>query len=60
MLEHRVPDLVDKLRRLAAHQDVVLLDYTTNADPADLSSPLSHAALIADHLTDPRPSTTER
>jgi hypothetical protein len=51
MLEHRAPELVDELGRLAAGRGVVLLDYTTNSDPADLSSPLSHAALIARHLT---------
>lgn len=46
MLEHRAADLVAELRRSSAGADVVLLDYTTNGDPADLSSPLSHAALV--------------
>ncbi|RAY14664.1 hypothetical protein DPM19_12970 [Actinomadura craniellae] len=50
VLEHRVADLVAELARLAAAGDVVLLDYTTNGDVADLSTPLSHAALIRDHL----------
>jgi hypothetical protein len=27
------------------------LDYTTNGDVADLATPLSHAALVAQHLT---------
>jgi hypothetical protein len=50
VLSHRVPDLVDELRRLAAGE-LVLLDYTTNGDPDDASTPLSHAALIAHHLS---------
>lgn len=50
VLEHRVPDLVDRLRGLAVG-GIVLLDYTTNGDPSDTSSPLSHAALLARYLT---------
>lgn len=46
VLEHRVQDLVDRLRLLAAQQPVVLLDYATNGDVDDLNSPLSHAALV--------------
>ncbi|WP_354644206.1 DUF6939 family protein [Kitasatospora camelliae] len=45
VLEHRVADLVERLRT-AGDGDVVLLDYTTNGDVADPSSPLSHAALV--------------
>ncbi|MGW3072469.1 DUF6939 family protein [Kitasatospora sp. NPDC001132] len=43
VLEHRTADLVERLRGM---DEVVLLDYTTNGDVADPSSPLSHAALI--------------
>ncbi|MFW6691316.1 DUF6939 family protein [Streptomyces sp. MAR4 CNX-425] len=43
VLEHRVADLVERIRDKS---DVVLLDYTTNGDVADPTSPLSHAALI--------------
>jgi hypothetical protein len=50
VLEHRLADGVERLRELAG-RGVVLLDYTTNGDPADTSSPLSHAALLARHLT---------
>jgi hypothetical protein len=60
MLEHGVPDLVDELGRLAVAQGVVLLDYTTSGDPADPSSPLSHAALIARYLIDQWPSADIR
>jgi hypothetical protein len=50
VLEHRLGDSVAELREISAGRDVVLLDYTTNADVADLSTPLSHAALVALHL----------
>jgi hypothetical protein len=51
VLEHRLQAEVERLRELAVSSDVVLLDYTTNGDVDDLSTPLSHAALIADHLS---------
>jgi hypothetical protein len=35
---------------MAADRLLVLLGYETNADPEDLSSPLSHAALVEDSL----------
>ncbi|WP_067838660.1 DUF6939 family protein [Nocardia lijiangensis] len=47
VLDHRVADLVAELRVLGDTRTVVLLDYTTNGDVADLSKPLSHAALVA-------------
>ncbi|MFC4066827.1 DUF6939 family protein [Actinoplanes subglobosus] len=50
VLEHRLADLVARLHDLAGG-GLVLLDYTTNGDPADTSSPLSHAALLARHVT---------
>lgn len=50
VLEHRLASEVEQLRRLAADGPLVLLDYETNADVNDVSSPLSHAALIMDHL----------
>ena len=49
VLENRVPDLVADLHELARSAQVVLLDYTTNGDVDDLSTPLSHAALVAEH-----------
>ncbi|WP_234348553.1 hypothetical protein [Kitasatospora sp. MY 5-36] len=61
VLEHRAADLVERLRE---KDEVVLLDYTTNGDVADPSSPLSHAALVrlyaegrwpAEDGTDPHP-----
>ena len=50
MLDHRATDLVAELRELNAERTVVLLDYTTNGDVADLTRPLSHAALIAQRV----------
>ena len=37
---------VEKLRQLAEDKVVILLDYNTNEDIQDPSSPLSHAAMI--------------
>jgi hypothetical protein len=56
VLENRTADLVAELRRLSGLGDVVLLDYTTNGDVADLSSPLSHAALIGLYVADRWPA----
>lgn len=52
MLEHRVADLVDRLRELSSRRDLVPLDYPTNGEVSDPSAPLSHAALIRHHLED--------
>ncbi|WP_344947056.1 DUF6939 family protein [Actinomadura miaoliensis] len=50
VLERRVADLVAELGRLGSEGDVVLLDYGTNDDVSDLSSPLSHAGLVRRHV----------
>jgi hypothetical protein len=50
VLEQRVAAEVEQLRRLTADKPLVLLDYETNTDVEDLSSPLSHAALVMYHL----------
>ncbi|MEH2064479.1 MAG: hypothetical protein V7K50_19825 [Nostoc sp.] len=52
VLENCVPDLIDKLKKLAAQTNVVLLDYETNSDINNLSKPLSHAGLIKLYLED--------
>lgn len=56
MLIHRAADVVRRLRKLAEAGDVVLLDYTTNGDPTDPGTPLSHAALVKHHLDNTWPS----
>ena len=50
VLQHRLVEQVERLRDLARERALVLLDYETNADVADLSSPLSHAALVKHYL----------
>jgi hypothetical protein len=50
VLEHKVADLVDELRQRAVYEDIALLDYNVNGNVADLSRPLSHAALIASYV----------
>jgi hypothetical protein len=37
-------------------RDLVLLDYTTNSDVCDFSSPLSHAALLRLHVEERWPA----
>jgi hypothetical protein len=41
---------LEQLKAEMARHDIVLLDYETNADVADLSKPLSHASLVASYL----------
>jgi len=53
MLDYRTPELIAELRDLSDHRAVVLLDYTANGDVTDLSTPLSHAALIVQRIEEP-------
>lgn len=50
VLENCLREEVEELRRIAAAGPLVLLDYETNCDIEDLSSPLSHAGLVKCHL----------
>lgn len=50
VLEHRLRFLVEKLKEESAEHTVVLLDYNTNPDVEDRSSPLSHASLIKAYI----------
>lgn len=50
MLENYCQPLLEKIRQLSRHGVVVLLDYDTNPDIDDPSSPLSHASLIVRYL----------
>ncbi len=56
VLDGPAKDVVDHLRALSVDRDVVLLDYTINGDVSDLSSALSHAALVALYLAGQWPS----
>lgn len=46
VLENKVSEEVEKIREIAKHKTVILLDYATNGDVENTSSALSHAALI--------------
>ena len=46
VLENRLKEQVQQLREILASQPMVLLDYETNGDVENPSSPLSHAALV--------------
>ena len=59
VLENRLAAEVGRLRDEAAARTVVLLDYETNGDVEDLSSPLSHAALVKYYLEGKWPSAEE-
>ena len=50
MLENKAQAQVNRLRQLAANKTVILLDYNTNEDINDPSTPLSHAAMIKAYL----------
>jgi hypothetical protein len=51
VLEHKLAAEVAALRQLSDDgKTVLLLDYETNGDVADLSRPLSHASLVARFL----------
>ena len=60
VLENRLSEQVAELRRLAAEQPLVLLDYETNDDVEDLSRPLSHAALVKCFLVGTWPAAGEQ
>ena len=46
VLEHKVQNIIERLREASRDKTIVLLDYNTNCDVDDSSKPLSHAYLI--------------
>lgn len=56
VLENKVRGEIEKLRQLSSNQVVILLDYATNPNVDDASSPLSHAALIKAFIEGTYPS----
>lgn len=46
VLENKVKPIVDRLKEANKTKTIVLLDFTTNSDPFDITKPLSHAYLI--------------
>jgi hypothetical protein len=56
VLEHNLQALTTRLRDLSQNHLVLLLDYETNGDVDDVSSPLSHAALVKSFVEGQWPS----
>ena len=56
VLENRLQDQLQQLREIMAEKPVVLLDYQTNKNLDDLTTPLSHAALVKQYLEDGWPA----
>ena len=50
VLENKCSDLVNKIRIIAQHKTVILLDYNTNEDIENGNKPLSRAALIKKYI----------
>lgn len=46
VLENKVSDLVVQMGDIAQSADLILLDYTTNEDVNDTSTPFSHASMV--------------
>ena len=46
MLEHKVSNIIRRLKEASKTKTIVLLDYNTNCDVDDPKKPLSHAFLI--------------
>jgi hypothetical protein len=56
ILEHRLANEVDAMHRLLSEGPLVLLDYETNVELSNTSSPLSHGALVRAYLLNEWPS----
>lgn len=46
VLEHKVKEIIDRLRDASQIKTIILLDYDTNSDVDNAKKPLSHAFLI--------------
>ena len=64
MLEHKVTDIIERLRKASLMKTIVLLDYNTCCDVDSYTKPLSHAYLVKAYaeglypFDDLRPSMT--
>jgi hypothetical protein len=56
VLDNRLQEEVEELRRLNADAQVVLLDYEANDDVENVARPLSHAALVKRYVENDWPS----
>lgn len=52
----RVHALIERIAKRAKDHDIILLDYNTNEDYRDLSSPMSHAGLVKLYIEGKYPS----
>ena len=50
VLENKAQEQVNKLRECSKDKTLILLDYNTNEDIADPSTPLSHAAMVKAYI----------
>lgn len=60
LLQNKTTNEIDKLIQIALRQDLVLLDFETNADIDNINKPLSHAALIKKFIDKKYPELTEK
>lgn len=60
LLQNKTTSEVDQLIQIALRQDLVLLDFETNADIDNTKKPLSHAALIKKFIDKKYPELTEK
>lgn len=55
----KVHDIVSRIAERAKTNDIIFLDYNTNIEFRDITSPLSHAGLIKLYIEGNYPSSTE-
>lgn len=60
LLQNKTTSEVDQLVQIALRQDLVLLDFETNADIDNTNKPLSHAALIKKFIDKKYPELIEK
>ncbi|MBK9320160.1 MAG: hypothetical protein IPM91_16080 [Bacteroidetes bacterium] len=60
LLQNKTTNEIDQLIQIALRQDLVLLDFETNADIDNTKNPLSHAALIKKFIDKKYPELTEK
>jgi hypothetical protein len=60
LLQNKTTNEVDQLIQIALRQDLVLLDFETNADIDNTKKPLSHAALIKKFIDKKYPELLEK
>lgn len=60
LLQNKATNEIDQLIQIALRQDLVLLDFETNADIDNTKKPLSHAALIKKFIDKKYPELIEK